>query len=141
MNGGILPGATALVTNNLSRFLARLDRPSLEAVAEAAIDRLDALDGDADMELCGDEHDGTRGEDDFCDFGGNGAGCVIADSGAGDHEDEDAGRCGEFGIDQSRLLSRAQAFVDLNEMTPAEIALASIPGPRRRLGGTLGLRL
>ena len=50
MNFDLLPGATSSVTPNLARFLARLDRPSLEAVAQAAIDRLDEIDGDPDDE-------------------------------------------------------------------------------------------
>jgi len=55
MNSVTLPGSTPCVTPKLSRFLARLDRPALEAVAQAAIDQLDTLDGDAELEP--DDHD------------------------------------------------------------------------------------
>lgn len=61
MNNALLPGATPCVTPNLARFLARLDRPALEAVAQAAIDRLDDIDGDADLE--DDDPSGQSDED------------------------------------------------------------------------------
>ena len=174
MNGSILPGATALVTNNLSRFLSRLDRPALEAVAQAAIDQLDVIDGDADQEdgdhdMCGagddcgtgmtwlgrgdnlpgdpqdaepngDERDGTYGEDDFVSCGGFGPGCQLADSGVGDHETLE--RCGEYGLDQSRLVSRAAAFINLNGLTQEEVNIAATPvaAMRARITGQLSIR-
>lgn len=82
MNQGILPGATPCVTPNLQRFLARLDRPALEAVAQAAIDQLDVIDGDADAE---------DGDFDMCPAGDDcGTGMRWGDRGdglAGDADD------------------------------------------------------
>jgi hypothetical protein len=175
MNQGTLPGATPCVTSNLQRFLARLDRPALEAVAQAAIDQLDTIDGDADQEdgdhdMCGasddcgtgmtwlgrgddlpgdtadaepngDERDGTYGEDDFVSFGGFGPGCQLADSGVSDHETLE--RCGEYGIDQSRLISRTAAFINVNGLTQEEVNLAAAPVAvmRTRIAGQLGIRI
>lgn len=174
MNGSVLPGATALVTNNLSRFLARLDRPALEAVAQAAIDQLDTIDGDADQEdgdhdMCaasddcgtgmtwqnpgdglpgdtadaepnGDERDGTYGEDDFVSFGGFGPGCQLADSGVDDAQP--LAHCGEYGIDQSSLISKAAAFISVNGLTQDEVNIAAAPvmAMRTRITGQLGIR-
>jgi len=174
MNGSVLPGATMLVTPNLQRFLSRLNRPALEAVAQAAIDQLDTIDGDADQEdgdhdMCGagddcgtgmtwlgqgddlpgdttdaepngDERDGTYGEDDFVSFGGFGPGCQLADSGVGDHETLE--RCGEYGIDQSRLISRAAAFINVNGLTQEEVNIAAAPvvAMRTRIAEQLGTR-
>lgn len=44
--------------------------------------RLDRMDGDCDVELNGDEEDGTKAEDDFCLHNVSwsaGAGCPLAD--------------------------------------------------------------
>ncbi|WP_257555607.1 hypothetical protein [Sphingobium sp. CFD-2] len=50
MNDSTLPGAAPCVTPKIQRFLERLNRSRVEAVAQAAIDRLDELDGDPDDE-------------------------------------------------------------------------------------------
>ena len=88
MNQGILPGATPCVTPNLQRFLARLDRPALEAVAQAAIDQLDLIDGDADAE---------EGDFDMCLAGDDcGTGMGLGDPGdglVGDPDDAEADSC------------------------------------------------
>lgn len=42
---------------DLGPILAKFDRPILEAIITAAIDVLDARDGDVDIELNGDEND------------------------------------------------------------------------------------
>lgn len=127
MNLVMLPGATSLVTNNLSRFLARLDRPALEAVAQAAIDRLDDLDPDPELEdddpvgQC--DEDGVNTGDGIFYLHGvdhRGPGCPIADSGMGDYDDDGMGRA-EYGSDQTRMISAA-------------------PSVRHRLEGTLHLR-
>lgn len=139
MNGSVLPGAAPCVTPNLAKFLARLDRPALEAVAEAAIDRLDNIDSDPDLELNGDELDANYAEDDFIKFGGFGPGCAIADTGMADRDEPD--RCGEYGVDQRRLVSRAAAFISVNCMSQAEVDVAAIPDPmKQRRSGRLGLR-
>lgn len=122
MNLVTLPGATALVTNNLSRFLARLDRPALAAVAQAAIDRLDEIDGDPDLEE--DDPAGQSDEDGMNTGAGrfflhgvqhSDPGCPISDSGFVD--------CGDDSI------------------TTLAIATGSAAASRRRLTGTLRLNL
>jgi hypothetical protein len=59
-------------------------RDAIERVIQAAIDALDTMDGDPDLEADGDELDGTGGEDDFCDHNSNWLaypGCPISDPG------------------------------------------------------------
>ena len=53
----------------------------------AAIDLLDALSVDADVEANGEELDGTAAEDDFIDRGNGGiAGCPVSDPGGCEHD-------------------------------------------------------
>lgn len=139
MNQGILPGATSCVTPNLQRFLSRLDRPALEAVAQAAIDRLDDIDGDADQE--DGDHDMCGASDDC------GTGIIWQNPGdglVGDPEDaendDDAGNCGHFAINQMQAVGAAHAFVDLNGMSLSEVDAATLPIMKHRLDGTLRLR-
>lgn len=59
-------------------------RSAVERTIQAAIDALDLLDGDPDLETNGDELDGTGGEDDFCDQNSNWLaypGCPVSDPG------------------------------------------------------------
>jgi hypothetical protein len=95
MNALVLPGARPHVTPALAKFLSRLDRPTLEAVAQAAIDRLDDLDDDPDLE--DDDPAGQCDEDGInCGDGvfyvhgkpQHGPGCAIGDTGVGDRDDE-----------------------------------------------------
>lgn len=143
MNLVTLPGAAPCVTPKLARYLARLDRPALEAVAQAAIDQLDDLDGDIDLEPNGDERDGSFGEDDFVNFNvmDLGAGCALADSGMEHRDDEQA--CCEYGLDQTSPTTEAAAFISVNGMTSAEVEAATSDIPsrnrRRRLTGRLSL--
>jgi hypothetical protein len=65
----------------ISRVLARLDREQLAGFIEVAIELLDVAAGDPDLELNGDEEDGTRAEDDFGCPSANGPGCPISDPG------------------------------------------------------------
>lgn len=65
----------------------------LEAVRntiQRAIDALDDIDGDPDLEPNGDERDGNLSEDDFCvhrpGMWGGGRGCPIADPGGDEHD-------------------------------------------------------
>jgi hypothetical protein len=44
-----------------------LRRADVEAAVEHLVDMFDATEGDPDLELNGDELDGTGAEDDFCD--------------------------------------------------------------------------
>lgn len=86
----------------VARILARYDRPRLAAFIAVAIDLLDAIDGDADLEatgddeLAGDESDGNFSEDDeapaFASMD-SGPGCPIADPGGCEHggQEEDDG--------------------------------------------------
>lgn len=149
MNQGVLLGATPCVTPNLAKFLARLDRLALEAVAQAAIDRLDELDGDPDME---DDDPAGQSDEDGLNCGDgifylhgiahDGPGCPISDTGVGDRDSEDdSGRCVEFGLDQSRPVSAATAFTSLNGMTRDDVAASLVTLPRRRLDGKLSLRM
>ena len=88
MNNTLLPGATPCVTPNLARFLARLDRPALEYIAQAGIDRLDDIDGDADLE---DDDPAGQSDEDGVNTGSglfalhgrshDGPGCPISDAG------------------------------------------------------------
>ena len=53
----------------------------------AAIDLMDALSVDADVEANGDELDGTAAEDDFIEWGNGGiAGCPVSDPGGCEHD-------------------------------------------------------
>lgn len=67
------------------RFLVQgyVDREQIAAAAAALVDLLDDIDGDPDVELNGDEADGTGSEDDFIDhlapYSMRGPGCPIAD--------------------------------------------------------------
>lgn len=70
-----------------------LPRAELARITERLIDRMDELDGDSDVELNGDERDGTGAEDDFCDQNADWLehpGCPVSDPGEdnGDHERE-----------------------------------------------------
>ena len=67
-----------------------LPRPELARLVQHAIDRMDDIDGDPDLELNGDGADGSMGECDFHDQNANWAGlpgCPISDPG----EDEEFG--------------------------------------------------
>lgn len=93
----------------LARLASRSGRAALEAFAAAAIDLLDALDGDPDREATGDE-----GEPDFAramaDPRGNGAGCPISDPGGCEHDGREPEQCGGGGgyhpLDQTEPLNR-----------------------------------
>ena len=50
MNSVTLPGSTADVTPAIRKFLRNLDRSLVEAVDSAAIQLLDEIDGDPDLE-------------------------------------------------------------------------------------------
>lgn len=67
----------------LSQALPRLSRHELESVVELMIERLDAIDGDPDLEPNGDELDGNCSEDDDCPHNVpihlHGPGCPISD--------------------------------------------------------------
>lgn len=63
------------------RTLSRFDRQSLEGFITVAIGLLDVVDGDADIELNGDETDHTQSEECFNDYSfyGSGPGCIASD--------------------------------------------------------------
>lgn len=93
--------------NSMAALFSRLDAEALAAIAEAAINELDKRDPDSDIELNGDELDGSAGaEDEFQRHQGNyfvlAAGCPVSDPG-GDGDD-DARRLPVplYGDDQSR---------------------------------------
>lgn len=68
MNSVTLPGSTADVTPAIRKFLRNLDRSLVAAVASAAIQLLDEIDGDPDLE---------PDQDDMCAAGD--------DAGSGEH--------------------------------------------------------
>lgn len=68
---------------------------SIPSLPRRAIDRLDELDGDVDVEANGDELDGSLGEDDFHAQPWTvwtGPGCPVSDPGEHDDHDEPDGR-------------------------------------------------
>jgi hypothetical protein len=72
-------------------FIPSLPRAELARITERLIDRLDTLDGDPDLELHGDELDGSNGEDDFQDHDASWLrlpGCPISDPGEDEHDRE-----------------------------------------------------
>lgn len=84
--GGSLEGMLAVIPS--------MPRPALARLVQQAIDRMDDIDADADLELSGDEFDGSLGEDDFCchDAGSApGPGCSLSDAA----EDEEIGSAGQ----------------------------------------------
>lgn len=75
--------------DSLAAHFARLNREDLSAIATAAIDELDAREPDADIELNGDEADGSASEDDYHPQSENWKGepgCPLADPGGDEHE-------------------------------------------------------
>ncbi|WP_146001635.1 hypothetical protein [Sphingobium fuliginis] len=108
MNDSTLPGAAPCVTPKIQRFLERLNRSRVEAVAQAAIDRLDELDGDPDDE---------ESDEDCCSgFDDVGSSVVLhLDLPLRPGDPEDAEReephCGNWGINQAEPISdRHPAF-------------------------------
>lgn len=86
---------TALPLDMLLSMIPSLPRHALDRLVERAIDHMDDQDGDGDgdVEANGDELDGTGGEDDFIDRGGEllggswtGLGCPVGDPGGGEHD-------------------------------------------------------
>lgn len=66
----------------VARILARFEREQLAGFIAVALDLIDTLDGDPDLELNGDEADGSLGEDDFSPQGCGaepGPGCPLSD--------------------------------------------------------------
>ena len=63
------------------------------AMVNAGLEILNAIGGDPDVELNGDEEDGTRAEDDSCDHDCGGPGCPVSDP---DYGAEEAGEGEEF---------------------------------------------
>lgn len=74
----ILPSAPPMAPA-VMRILGRYDRAALVSFISVAIDLLDVVDGDPDVEANGDELDGNRAEDEFVRHAGNGPGCPLSD--------------------------------------------------------------
>lgn len=72
------PGATPIAA--VDAIMQLFGRENVELAIEALIDRLDEMDGDADLEPTGDEQDGNGAEDDGGACRPQGPGCPIADS-------------------------------------------------------------
>lgn len=69
-------------SGRLAQFVRMLDafeRDEIEIAVDLLIERLDARDGDPDLEADGDELDGSPSEDEFMHHGHDGPGCPIAD--------------------------------------------------------------
>lgn len=116
------------------KILARFDRPTVEAFLSVAIDLLDAMDPDPDVELNGDEFDHDNGEDEG--HGGcanrplpwGGPGCPISDpdSAIDDRECDDVDQDLEpeevvvaaYGIDQTTGARPIDPAADLKTMRP-----------------------
>ena len=80
--------AKALPLETLLSMIPSLPRQALDRLVERAIDHMDELDGDADLELGGDELDTGNAEDEHAaghPWGHVGPGCAISDP------DEDCG--------------------------------------------------
>lgn len=73
---------------SLGLVFSSRDRKALAAFVEAAINLMDVLDGEDDLELNGDEADHNQAEDDFCKWRkkGEGPGCDIGDPGGCEHD-------------------------------------------------------
>jgi len=85
-------GARTLPVDLLLGAIPSLPRKTLDRLVERAIAQLDELDGDPDLELNGDEHDGSNAEDEVLHFyhyaGKQGPGCLISDLGEDSHDQE-----------------------------------------------------
>lgn len=90
--------ATALPINLLGQATRWLSRAEQEDLIERLIAHIDGMDGDSDLELNGDEADGSLGEDDFHMH--NDAmrhpGCPIADP--AENDDNDRCLAGDDGV-------------------------------------------
>jgi hypothetical protein len=75
--------ARALPVDQLLAMIPSLPRAALNRLVERAIDHMDEHDGNPDVELNGDELDGSPAEDDFYPHTvrWGEAGCPIADPG------------------------------------------------------------
>lgn len=73
---------------SLGLVFSSRDRKALAAFVEAAINLMDVLDGDDDLELNGDEADYNHSEDDFARYRSRdgGVGCDIGDPGGCEHD-------------------------------------------------------
>lgn len=86
-----LRGDDVVTAGQLLAAIPSLPRAELSRLTDRLIDRMDELDGDADVEANGDELDGTGGEDDFVDHSANWLGypgCPVSDPGEDDHLQE-----------------------------------------------------
>mgnify|MGYP004500130161 CR=1 FL=1 len=85
--------------DQLLAAIPSLPRPVLSRLTTRLIDHMDAIDGDADLELNGDEFDGSLGEDDFheqsADWLGY-PGCPLSDPGEPEYVDRP--RISSFGV-------------------------------------------
>lgn len=70
----------------VARILARYDRPKLEAFIAIAIDLLDTMDGDTNLESPGAEEDFEIPTSQIV-YADHGPGCTICDRGGGNFED------------------------------------------------------
>lgn len=85
--------ATALPINLLGQATRWLSRTEQEDLIERLIAHIDSMDGDSDLELNGDELDGSLGEDDFHihDDVMRYPGCPVSDPGGQYDEDDYTG--------------------------------------------------
>lgn len=101
-------------------IIPSLPRPLLSRLVARAIERLDEIDGDADLEDATGEEDAFEGHNER--FGYDGPGCPVADA----REDSDPGECNGdpeqeqgrvaiYGLDQSRGPIRFARVSDLEQ--------------------------
>ena len=92
--------------NSMAALFARLDADALAAIAEAAINELDKREPDSDIELNGDEMDGSGGaEDEFQRHNINFLaypGCPVSDPGGDGDDNAQRLPVPIYGDDQSR---------------------------------------
>lgn len=128
-----LPAAAPVATigipvlPNVTRILARFQRPQIEAFITIAIDLLDTIDGDSEVEANGDETDHMGSEDDYnpASHRFDGPGCPLSDPG----EDNDSDFC-TAGDDRGTNwrghapgFARSAGFDDDDEMSRQPLSL------------------
>ena len=115
--GGSLEGMLAVIPS--------LPRPALARLVQHAIDRMDDIDGDPDLERNGDEADGSLGEDDFHDQNANWMGypgCPMSDPG---EDDEFAATVGSLSVVSISRSSNVAQTLNATAMTAQQMVFSA----------------